>query len=416
MHTNTHRSQSSTLYVCWNLSLVAFVIAAIAGVVFRLGMLDGFALGFAPGHLRHAHSHLMLMGWTTPALMTLMAASWPRQGARPLSGAVVTTILISWLLAMGTFQPFLYHGYGRVDIAGRALPLAAILSGLAMFGWYAFAIVYALATRGVRRTTALRLWDAATIFLVISSLGAWGVGALMIKGVESAFWSSLMLHFFVDLFGEGWLILGALGLMHAAYDTLDARREGVARKATILLVIGMPTLFILGMPSNLVPTPMAILTSLGAFIVGVGLVLHLRTLRLWAPGSWARGAVSNHDDGWLWKLLWLLLAIKTIALFIAAVPPLMDWARALGLRLFYLHLNFLGISTLGLVAAARYVWSQRAFTVPAPFAASVLMMLASLLALTGLLPSAFAGRWPFVLAMILSIPPTALAAYALIRR
>ena len=85
--------------------------------------------------------------------------------------------------------------------------------------------------------------------------------------------------------------------------------------------------------------------SAGALFVGLGLIGHLIALktRLW----------SSTD--FIWKLLWLLLALKAAAMLVAAFPPAVDWARDAGLRLIYLHLGFLGIATLGLIAAARRV-------------------------------------------------------------
>ncbi|MFU8803041.1 MAG: hypothetical protein ACNA8W_04445 [Bradymonadaceae bacterium] len=393
---------ASGFYICWVLALIAFVIAAASGILFRMGMLDGFALGFAPHKIRHAHSHLMLMGWTTPALMLVMAIAWKKWGARSMQKSAVVTIVASWLLAMITFLPFLYWGYEKVDIGSASLPLAAILSGLCILAWYAFGVVYLIATWGVRRNAALRAWDGAIILLTISSFGAWAMGFLMIKGIDDIFWQTLMVHFFVDLFGDGWLLLGLIGLLYALNPGKETRR---AHWATYVMYLGMGTVYFLGLPSRLLSDGLKVAGSAGALFIGLGLIAHLIELK---PRLFAR-------EGWIWKLLWVLLAAKAAALLIAASPAMVDWAKATGLRLVYLHLGFLGVATIGLIAAARHIWGARAFHGAAAFAGAVLLMIGALILITGLWPGIFGGRWTHWAALITSIPPTLIAAYALVR-
>src|SRR5690554_3502854 len=98
-----HETTTKGLRTLWMASAWLFVIAAGAGVAFRWGMANGFPEGLRPDYLRHGHSHLMLMGWATPALMALMAAKWPAEGGRPFPRAVAITGWTAWILALVSF-------------------------------------------------------------------------------------------------------------------------------------------------------------------------------------------------------------------------------------------------------------------------------------------------------------------------
>ncbi|MBA2664064.1 MAG: hypothetical protein H0U74_17370 [Bradymonadaceae bacterium] len=370
----------------WSASLVAFVVAAAGGVLFRGGMIDGFSLGFVPNHIRHAHSHLMLMGWATPALMTLIVTSWARRGARAPRGTAAT-IWIAWGLAMASFAPFLLHGYKSFDVGFARMPVAAIVSGLCILSWYAFAAIYVRATRGVVRDAALRCFDVAVFFLCISSLGAWAEGMLMALKVTDTFWLALMIHFFVDLFGEGWLMIGLLGLMYAWLPGEEPRFVG---RYLALMVAGLGTLFFLGMPSAMVEAGLRAAGHVGALLVGLGMLGHLKAL-------WPR---MRAQRSLLWTVVAAMLVLKTAAFFAAAMPPVLAWASSAGLRLIYLHLGFLGFGSIALVALARHVWGKRAFGGAEFFAGACLFLLATLVPLSGLWPVALGGRWTLWLAAI----------------
>lgn len=390
----------------WKASLLAFVIAAATGLFFRIGMIDGFSAGFEPAHIRHAHSHLMLMGWVTPAAMALMAALWHKLGptnthrlCTPAGPKTRLTIWLSWLFAMLCFQPFLAHGYQSYDIGFATMPLAPILSGFAMIAWYGFAAAYAHATWKRPRTAALRAFDIAIIFLVISSLGAWGEAALIAARVTDPFWLTLMIHIFVDLFGEGWLVFATLGLI---YTRNDQPLTPLLRTSNALMLSGLTTLYFLALPAHLTRPPFQYLASAGALLYGLGLLGHLRTL-------WP--LTKTHKN--LQPALGLL-AIKAAAMIAAGIPFIARWAQSSGLRLLYLHIIFLGFVSITLIALARETFGPHAFRFPRSFQASVLLLLLSLIPLTSLWPTALIGRWMLYTAAAAAALPLLITAGALL--
>ncbi len=367
----------------WMASAWLFVAGAVAGVCFRWGMVASFPDGWDAGNIRHGHSHLMLMGWATPALMALMGARWPAQGGRNSERAVCLVGWIAWGLALASFPAFLLYGYQSVAIGSAELPIAAILSGLAILAWYGFAVVYFRANRGVERTAAMRLWDLAVAALVISSIGAWAVAGLMIADVDSVLWEAATVHFFVDLFGGGWLVLGLVGVLRSHVELEDSTNERIGR---ILVGGAVALVFLVGLPREYTPTVWPLLGSAAAGFVAAGLALIAQ--RIWAEqGRWSRRVL-------------VFLAIKVVMLAAVAIPPLAEWGLGAGLRLFYLHIALVGFVTLGLVAMAARQWGEQTVGSLQAWLAAVVVLLATMLPLTGLWPRELAGQWVHQVALV----------------
>lgn len=377
------KDRGAGLRTLWVASAWAFVVAAALGVLFRWGMAASFPFGLDAAHIRHGHSHLMLMGWATPALMALMAARWPREGGQRVDTSVCIMGWTAWVFAAASIPFFLLYGYGSVAIGGAELPMAAILSGLAIFAWYGFAAVYFGANRGVERTPAMKLWDLAVGALVVSSAGAWAVAGLMIAGVDSVLWESVTVHFFVDLFGAGWLLLGTLGVLRAEVPPADSTNERVGR---ILVGIAVAFVFLVGLPRAHTPEIWPLMGSAAAGLVAAGLVLIIQ--RMW-----------SRTDVWMWRsLVFLVLTVAMLAA--VAVPPLAEWGLRSGMRLFYLHLAFAGFVTMGLVVAAHKSWGGAATGSRGAWLGALLVLLVTMIPLTGMWPSELRGQWTYQLVLV----------------
>ncbi len=362
----------------------------------RFGMIYGYPAGLQFANVRHAHSHLMYFGWVTPALMGLIAVWLPRITGRPVSSRFRWVMGATIVAALLAYASFIQYGYQLAEFGDRRLPLSVMAATLNMVAWYAYGILYYRATRGVPRNRALRLWDAALIFMVFASLGAWGVAVVSRLGIEDPFWSVAMTHMFLDLFSEGWMVLAVLGLAHAfrPTGTLTQEQERRSRWGENLIVIGLPLLFLLAMPVSLVPTEARVIASLAGMLVIVGLLISV-----WA--LWP--AVST---SWLgWRVPLALLAVKALVGLGTILPAAAIWGQQNGLRVLYLHLLLLGFVTLGLVAAAREAWGGEAVPGQRWLVFTVLILLLTLLPLTGLWPEALRGRWALQLAAWVSLGP-----------
>jgi hypothetical protein len=255
--------------------------------------------------------------------------------------------------------------------------------------WYGFVGLYVRATWRVPRRSALRLWDWALFFLILASLGAWGRAVLVALKITDPIWEMAMVHLFLDLFSDGWFVLALLGLAYAAKPDVV---KHASRWATRLLIIGLPTTFVLALPVDQVPALLRIVAGSGGLLMALGLLLHVRAL-------WA----SEIDRAWRVPLLFL--GIKATALLGISLPSGASWAQQAGLRVSYLHWSLLGFVSLGLMAAAGDRWGVTVVRARRMMVAAVLFVLVTLIPLTHLWPATWSGRWALHLAAWATLTP-----------
>ena len=386
----------------WTLALACFVLAGLTGTLFRFGQ----ALGGLPGELsfenvRRAHSHLMFFSWVTPALMALIATRLARHTGRAGDRRWRWVIAANLVLGLASFVPFLLDGYQPTAIFGLDLPLSIIFSTASMFAWYAFIWLYWRDTRAVRRTTALALWDVAMVALAVSSVGAWARGALIGMKVDDLFLTSGSVHFFLNLFSDGWLGLAALGLVH---DLSGVEMGGRRKWWTTMMVVGLPVTFLLAMPMEVVPPAFRTLAGVGGFLTGVGFAAH---------------AVIIWRESRLPRILWAIplgaLAAKAAAQMLFILPGIAGWGEAAGLRVLYLHVLLLAFVSLVLIEGARLSWKQLSGADSRLMQAAVLALLITILPTTGLWPAVWKGPSSLMVTAVGTLPPIAVALWLLIR-
>lgn len=390
-------SHASTWRWTWLSALLLFILAGSTGVLMRFGLLSGFPWGLQYTNVRHAHSHLMYFGWVTPALMGLIAAWLPALTGRPLTPmlqarfrAVIGAIL---LLAVGAYSAFLLYGYRPAQIGGLRLPISTILASLNMIGWYAFIVIYRQATKDAARVSPLRLWDAALAFLVLASLGAWGIALTAVLRIQDPVVSALLTHLFLDLFADGWFVLGVLGLASAANPL--ASRHPWASRSESLLIMGLPVVFLLGIPVNLLPPFVRLIGSLGGLMVGLGL--------------WGQIVVLWRHAEPRWRPALVFLGLEATAALAITVPAIAQWSERANLRISYLHWLLLGFVTLGLVAAAQATWGREFVRGRRWLITAVTLLILTLVPLSNVWPGAWHGRWTRELAAWAALGPVLVA-------
>ena len=380
----------------WKAAVVLFLLAAATGTLYRFGILYGAPWGLALGNVRHAHSHLMFLGWATPALFSLIAHWWPLVTGRPWRKPRLLAGLI-WLtlaLALASYPPFLLFGYGTAPVGSANLPLASIVLAFAMLGWYAFIAQYIWESWGTPRPLPILLWDAALAFMVLASIGAWGV-AVTARLDLAPFWSAATTQLFLITFTEGWFLLGALGVLFAA---LPATQTAAHSRAYLsALVIGVPFLFLLNVPLSMVPAGARGLAAVGGLAAVIGLVGLGWVLWRAAPSAvrWPLG----------------FLALKAGGMALLVLPSTARWLASSALYISMLHWLLLGFVTLALVWVAHQSWPHTSAAATHRWlVAAVVLLVLTLLPLTALWPGAWLGRWVLHTAAWGTIPPLVLMA------
>jgi hypothetical protein len=375
-------------------ALAVFALAGLTGAFMRFGVLYGMA-GLNYANVRHAHSHLMYFGWVTPALMALIAVQLPRYTGRPLSPRFARLIPVVICLALLAYIPFLLFGYSLAEIGGARLPLSVIAASLNVLAWYVFAWVYWRQARGAPPTRALRLMNAAVVFLMLSTIGTIGLPIITFAGIEDPLWSLIFTHIFLDLFSEGWFVLAVLGLAYAAFP--EAARNPWARRSGELIIAGLPVIFLLYRPLDLIPPGLRWIGSAGGLLVVAGALGNIAVL--WPAAGWA------------WRAPLAFLGLKAMMQLGLLAPAVAAWAAATQLRVLYLHWLLLGFVTLGLFAAAERLWGvagRRWMT------AAVTLLILTLIPLTGVWPLPLGGLWTLHAAAWAALGPVAVAIAVLV--
>ena len=377
-------------------ALACFAVAGLTGALFRFELAYALGSGLRLDHIRHAHSHLMYFGWVTPALMALIGARLPAEIGRRMPRRTTAVLIGVLAAALASWPLFLLFGYEAQAIGGARLPPSVIVAGLNMLLWYAWGALYVKATRGASRTPAVRLWDLALVLLIVSTLGAWGISLVGPLGIDDPVIARGLTQLFLGLFSEGWLVVAVLGLAWSG----RAAPPPWWRTSIALVALGLPFTFPLAMSPGEVPAALRALASVGTVAVGVGLLVQVRLL-------------FSERRGWGWRLPLALLAAKSIAQLAVAAVPSIAWTELLGLRLFYLHVVLLGFVSIGILVAAERTFGARAAPGRVPITVAALVVLASLIPLTLLWPSALGRLWAFELTAWIALLPPAAAIAAL---
>jgi hypothetical protein len=369
-----------------------FILAAGTGAFMRFGVFAGMG-GLQYANVRHAHSHLMYFGWVTPALMTLIAVRLPAVTGHPAPRAMHRVAWLALGLGLLAYVPFLLYGYRPAIIAGVELPLSVIAAGLNVVPWVSFAWLFRRAVREAPPSVPRYVWSAALLFLLASIVGVIGLPIMTLTGRQDPFWSLAFTHIFLDLFSEGWFVLGMLGMIYAG--TPAAAEQLWSLRATDLLALGLPVIWLLYMPTHLVTLPLRLLGGVGGLLATAGLLAHVWVL-------WPRARV--------WRLPLFFLVLKALSQLVLIPPAWARWVELARLRVPYLHWLLLGFITLGLVTAAEGVWGRDRIPGRRFLSVAVLLLVLSLVPLSGLWPTAWGGRWVLYTAAWVALGPVVAAA------
>ncbi len=366
--------------ILWAGSLFGFLIAGFTGALYRWKLLSGSPEILSPTHIRHAHSHLMFFSWVIPALFLLIKAEVERITRKAWPSWTNWVIFATVLLGFLTYPPFLLHGYGPASFGTLRLPLAPIFSSWNILAWYLFIALYLRVTWTVTRSLSLRLLDLAMFFLVLSSLGAWGRLVLVRLQVQDPFWTSLMVHTFLVLFTDGWLIFALLALLIADLPTPGP----TVRWGTWMLAVGLPFSVLLSLPHTVLPQALLIPAAVGGALVAIGVALM-------AWPAWASATP--------WRVPLAFLLVKAVMELGYTIPPVARWALYNGFRIPYLHILLLGFGTLGIFTAVQRRWGVAWSPGLPALRVGILILLLALIPLTGIWPKTLGGRWTQVLAL-----------------
>ncbi len=284
----------------------------------------------------HAHSHLAFLGWVYNALYALILSYFiPADKQKGL----MRLFWLTQIATVGMLVFFPLQGYARESI---------IFSTLHIFFSWAFTW---MARKHMHSSSPIagRYLKLGLFFMVISSLGPFAMGPIMVNGLGGSNWYYMAIYYYLHFQYNGWFIFALLAVL---YQYLEARGFSIsnASAARAFMLFALGCVFSLSL-SILWAEQQGWLYGLAA-LAGVlqlgGLYYLYRSVLPVSPHCW--GGLQP-----LVKQLLIFAAlafgVKNVLQLVAALPALADIAFSnRNFIIAFLHLIFLGVVTPVLLA------------------------------------------------------------------
>lgn len=375
------KTESPSIKLIWHSSLLFFVIAGLTGVLYRVGMVGGEVFSLNLQNIRHAHSHLMFFGWAG-LLPLIIIYQYFKIGDIRAEFWMKISLLAIVTLSPVTYVFFLLWGYHPVSIGGADLPLAAMFSSLVMIAWYVFFYGY-WQIRGKSNSDSEPWFTLALVMLMVSSLGAWGVGALQLFGVDNILLAKAMTHFFLGTFTEGWVVVIIIAILVKELGLNSESFLISPDRIRLMIVLGAPLTFSYGISESLLTPGLLWSARVGGLVASVAVIMVIFA---------STEKCSKLKALWFWPVI--LLGIKAITQLSVSVMPSNFWLADHNLRILYLHLLLLGAFTLTGFAFLHINFRTKLHSYQL-MAITCMVLLFTLVLPTGLIPLSLKGSWIF---------------------
>lgn len=317
------------------ISLSYFFLAALLGLVLRAFYFIELPITYR--FFVHTHSHIALLGWVYLSLTTLIYAWF----AAELSFNKKYQ-LIFWatqITLAGMLLTFPFQGYGLFSI---------IFSTFFLIVSYAFTRFIFINTKvPLRRAYSYKCIKMALGYMVISSIGPWALGGIMVTLGPASIWYRMAIYFYLHFQYNGWMVMGLLGLFLYVFEQYHLKIEH--RSFQILLWslnLGIILSFFL---STLWVKPSFIFYVIG----GIGAIFQCVAFLFLTKIIRANSVVLRHSIS---QFQWLLLRIlgvlilgKLLLQLLTSLPFFANLASLyIDFTIGYLHWTFLGVVSIGL--------------------------------------------------------------------
>lgn len=319
------------------IAVLNLLLVAVLGFIMRYKIV--FSLPWVhQKHILHAHSHFAFSGWITQLLMIFMVAGFtgPEQTLRRYTPIFKANLLTAY----GMLLSFPFQGYGWLSISCST---ASILVSY-WFAWQFWSDIKR------QQPIAGNWFKAALLFLVMSSLGAFGLSFMMANHWVNQAWYLASVYFFLHFQYNGWFFFACMGLL---FTLLGKYPQVIRYQSTIFRLFALacvPAYFLSVLWLSL-PLWAYLLIATAALAQVVGCWLLFRMLL----GAWP---YCTKDWPVLARrtaaLCFLALVIKLLLQLLSTIPALSD--LAFGFRpivIGYLHLVLLGIISLFLLTVLQ---------------------------------------------------------------
>jgi len=228
------------------ITLIFLFIAAAFGLMLRLMLADTIFYNYK--YLLHTHSHIALLGWLyNAALIVLQYLIFKKN-----QGVFNRIFWISQITFVGMLFSFPFEGYGFFSITFSTLYL-----------FCSYYLVYELfkQSKTLKSRYVARFIQWGGIYLVISSIGPFALGAIMAQGLKDTIWYKLSIYLFIHFLYNGFFVFIVFAYLLHRYENL--KNQGHIFKLMNLSVIPLFGLSVLWIQPSF---PFYLLALIGALL------------------------------------------------------------------------------------------------------------------------------------------------------
>lgn len=328
------------------LALGYFLLVAILGVLLRVFVIADVSVNYR--YLVHTHSHVALLGWVYVSLTSLIYFLFLKKSE--IERLYRRIFWFTQISILGMLLSFPFQGYALFSISFSTLFLIASY----FFAW----MVLKKVPKEYKSRFSFRCIKAALIYMIISSIGPWVLGAIMSILGSTSIWYKIAIYFYLHFQYNAWFILALLGFLFYMLERQKLAPQEKDFKVFFYLVNAAIILsFFL---SVLFTKPLAIFYNLAG--VGAALqVLAFWKLFLILFHRWKKLKIEVFPANLL-LIAGALMVVKVIMQLFSALPYFADLAFSnIDFVIGYMHGTFLGIISLALFAFFHHfkLWKIR---------------------------------------------------------
>ena len=348
-----HKLRDNSFKPWFNIALLCFVLAALAGCVLRLIFVtDLGAINYK--YFLNGHSHLAMLGWVFGMLFLYLVAYHLNIDDKRKAFYLRLFVILE-ITALVMFVSFLFTGYKTLSI---------ILSTVHLLLSYFFAFHF-LRDSSSQKGTSLQIRFARTAIwmMIFSSLGVWALGVSMGIGLKGTAFYYGTIQFFLHFQFNGWFLLGALSLLFTQLEPKTSETKVWANRFYFLILLSVFLTFAQAISWS---TPLKVIfyiNSLGVFVQLAAIYYFIKIISRMKDELFEG---FGFREAWLLRIAVFSLCLKVFSQTIVAIPEMAEVSYTVrNFIIGFIHLiNLAFLSLLFFAFASKLKWLNvdRVFT------------------------------------------------------
>ena len=164
----------------------------------RISVVENIGINYK--YFLHTHSHIALLGWLYNLALIFIAYTFFKENVKRFN----YIFWVSQITFIGMLFSFPFQGYAFWSIT---------FSTLYLFTSYWLVIEIFRSSSEIKNQIEIKLLRAGGVFLVLSSLGPFALGAIMAKGLQESIWYSLSIYWFLHFLFNGFFYTVFIALL-----------------------------------------------------------------------------------------------------------------------------------------------------------------------------------------------------------